>query len=93
VRLRRAGETEWHEIPLSHLYTTNSRGLGTADMAYGLRSGLPYRANGELIYHVLDAMQAIMEASTEGRHIELTGTCERPEPLPPEKTLEMAWHR
>jgi hypothetical protein len=36
-------------------------------------------------------MQAIMEASTEGRHIELTGTCERPEPLPPEKTLEMAW--
>jgi predicted dehydrogenase len=92
VRLRRAGETEWNEIPLTHPYATNSRGLGTADMAYGLRTGLPYRANGELTYHVLDTMQAIMEAATEGRHIELGSTCERPVALPPEKTLEMAWH-
>lgn len=91
VRLRRAGETEWHEIPLTHPYTTNSRGLGTADMAYGLRFGLSYRANGELTYHVLDTMQSIMEAATEGWHIELTSTCERPAPLPPEKTLAMAW--
>ena len=91
VRLRRAGEIEWQEMPLTHPYTTNSRGLGTADMAYGLRANLPYRANGKLTYHILDTMQSIMEASTEGRHIELTSTCERPAPLPPEKTLEMAW--
>jgi predicted dehydrogenase len=92
VRLLRAGETEWREISLTHPYTTNSRGLGTADMAYGLRTGLPYRASGELIYHILDTMQSILESSTEGRHIELTSTCERPKPLPPGKTLALAWN-
>lgn len=91
VRMRRAGETEWHEMPLTHPYTTNSRGLGTADMAYGLRTNLPYRASGELTYHILDTMQSLLEASIEGRHIELVSTCERPVPLPPGKTLAMAW--
>ncbi|HLI07271.1 MAG TPA: Gfo/Idh/MocA family oxidoreductase [Ktedonobacteraceae bacterium] len=91
VRLRLGREKEWHEIPLTHPYSTNSRGLGAADMAYGLRTGLPYRASGELTYHILDAMQSILEASTEGRHIELTSTCKRPAPLPPEKTLAEAW--
>ena len=89
-RLRRAGESEWSEIPLTHGYTTNSRGIGVADMAYALRAGQPHRASGELAYHVLDAMQAILEASAEGKHIMLTSTCSRPAPLPP-GTLEMAW--
>ncbi|HEX6552026.1 MAG TPA: hypothetical protein VF026_04635 [Ktedonobacteraceae bacterium] len=61
-------------------------------MAFAIHSGLPHRANGELAYHVLDAMQAILEASTEGKHIALTSTCSRPESLPP-ATLEMAWER
>jgi predicted dehydrogenase len=90
VRLRRAGEGEWSDIPLTHEYTKNSRGIGVADMAYAIRSGLPHRASGELAYHVLDTMQAILEASAEGKHIALTSTCNRPEPLPP-GTLEMAW--
>src|SRR5437588_5391963 len=90
VRLRRADESDWREIPLTHEYTKNSRGIGAADMAYALRSGQPHRANGELAYHVLDTMQAILEASIEGKHIIITSTCSRPEPLPP-GTLEMAW--
>src|SRR5690606_9945516 len=56
VLLRRAGEKEWAEVPLSHGYTENSRGLGVADMAYALRTGRPHRASGELTYHVLDLM-------------------------------------
>jgi predicted dehydrogenase len=83
VRVRRAGETEWQDVPLTHGRPQNSRSLGVADMAYALRSGRPHRANGELANHVLDAMHALLEASTAGRHLELRTTCERPAPLPP----------
>jgi predicted dehydrogenase len=82
VRIRKAGEHTWRDVPLTHGYTKNSRGIGAADMAYALRSGQPHRANGELAYHVLDSMCAFEDASREGKHIELTSTCVRPEPLP-----------
>jgi len=82
VRLRRANGTEWEEMPLTHIYTENSRGLGVADMAAAIRSNRPHRASGELAHHVLDIMQAFHDASHEGKHIELTSTCERPAPLP-----------
>ncbi len=82
VRLRRAGASEWQEIPLSHGYAKNSRSLGVADMAYALRSGRPHRASGEMAYHVLDVMHAIHEAAATGKHIELTSTCQQPAPLP-----------
>jgi len=70
------------EVPLTHGYAENSRGLGVADMAAALRSGRPHRASGELTYHVLDAMHAFEAASAAGRHMELTSTCDRPAPLP-----------
>jgi predicted dehydrogenase len=82
VRVRRLDDTEWREVPLTHAHTTNSRCLGVADMAYALRTGRPHRANGEMAFHVLDVMHAILEASETGRHIELASTCERPAPLP-----------
>ncbi|MEE8391355.1 MAG: Gfo/Idh/MocA family oxidoreductase, partial [Anaerolineae bacterium] len=82
VRVRRAGAAEWSDVPLTHGYTENGRGIGVADMAYALRSGRPHRANGELAYHVLDIMHASLESAQEGRHIELSSTCSRPSPLP-----------
>lgn len=82
VAIRRAGADEWTSMPLTHGYTRQSRGLGIADMAYALRTGRRHRANGEMAYHVLDIMQAFLDASCEGKHIELTSTCERPTPLP-----------
>jgi predicted dehydrogenase len=82
VRLRLAGASEWSDVPLSHGYTTNSRSLGVADMAYGLRFGRPHRANGEMAYHVLDIMHAVHEAAQSGKRIDLSSTCTRPAPLP-----------
>jgi predicted dehydrogenase len=82
VRVRRAGATEWSEIPLLYGYTENSRGVGLADMAYALRSGRPHRASGDLAYHVLDVMHAIHEAAAQGRRMEVTSACPRPAPLP-----------
>ncbi len=82
VRICRAGSDEWSELPLTHGYSENSRGLGLADMAAAIRSGRPHRASGELAYHVLDCMQAFLDASDENRHVELASTCQRPAPLP-----------
>ncbi|MBW7883878.1 MAG: Gfo/Idh/MocA family oxidoreductase [Caldilineaceae bacterium] len=78
IRLRAAGASEWQDIPISRPHTTQSRGIGLADMATGLYTGAPHRANGDLAYHVLDMMLAIHEASEDGRHIALQSTCERP---------------
>jgi len=82
VRLRRAGDDDWREAPLTHGYLENFRGLGVADMAYALRSGRPHRAGGDLAYHVLDIMHAFEDASRQGAHVELESTCGRPAPLP-----------
>lgn len=82
VRVRRAGASEWSEIPLTHGYARNSRSLGVADMAYSLRSGRAHRANGQMAYHVLDIMHAIHDASRSGSHINLGSTCTRPAALP-----------
>jgi predicted dehydrogenase len=82
VRVRRAGADDWSEVPLTHGYSENSRGLGLADMAYAMRSGRPHRASGALAFHVLDCMQAFLESSANDRHVELTTTCERPAALP-----------
>jgi predicted dehydrogenase len=82
VKIRRLGEKEWREAPLTHGHTANSRGIGVADMAYALRDGRPHRASGELAYHVLDVMHGILDASAGGRHIEISSSCERPSPLP-----------
>ncbi len=83
VRLRRAGEEEWQEIPLTHANPEQSRGLGVADLAQAAVSGRPHRANGELALHVLEIMETIHTASDEGRHITLRSRCERPAPFPP----------
>jgi predicted dehydrogenase len=82
VRVRRYDSDEWRDIPLSHGFSKNSRGLGVAEIAYALRSGRKHRASGELAYHVLDLMHAFHDASREGKHIEIASTCERPAPLP-----------
>ncbi len=91
VRVRKAGAPEWSDVPLTHGHTENSRGIGVADMAYGLRYNRPHRASGELAYHVLDLMHAFHDASQESQHIELASSCSRPAPLPadlPEHTLD-----
>jgi len=82
VRVKRAGAKEWSDVPLTHGYAENSRGIGVADMAYALRSGRPNRASGDLAYHVLDLMHAFHDASREGKHIMIESTVAQPAPLP-----------
>lgn len=70
------------EVPLTHGFAEDSRGIGVADMAYAIRTGRPHRASGQLARHVLDVSLGIFESSSQGRHIELGSTVGRPEPLP-----------
>jgi predicted dehydrogenase len=80
VVLQKNGEKV--EVPYTHGFTEDSRGLGVADMAHAIRTGEKHRANGELGYHVLDVMHSIYQSSEEEQHVSLESSCERPEPLP-----------
>jgi predicted dehydrogenase len=84
VWLKRAGEREFTEIPLTHGNRENARGIGVRDMALALREGRPHRASGELAFHVLDAMLAVGDASAAGQHVVLDSQASRPEAMPEE---------
>jgi predicted dehydrogenase len=89
VWLWRADENAWTEIPLTHPYTGNSRGVGLADMARALRSGRQPRASGELGMHALEVIHAFLDSSERGEHVEVDSTFERPEALPSESPEEI----
>jgi predicted dehydrogenase len=82
VLLKRHDAKEWMEIPLSHGFTENSRGVGVLDMAYAIRHGRINRSNGELAYHVLEAMHGFHDSSDQGKHYVMQSTCERPKAMP-----------
>ena len=82
VRLWRSDEDAWTEVPLTHPYSGNSRGIGLADMAQAVRSGRPPRASGELGMHVLDVIHAFLDSSERGEHVAVGSSFQRPEPLP-----------
>lgn len=86
VRLFRAGGEAWEEVTLTHSDTVG-RGIGVADMAQAIAEGRSHRANGLLALHVLDAMQAVVESSDQGRRIDLTVPAERPAALGVEEIM------
>jgi predicted dehydrogenase len=81
IQLLVAGEEEWQEIPVTRPNTDNSRGLGAADLAMSIRTGQPSRVDGELGYHVLDVMHAILESAERGTHVAVESTVQRPAPV------------
>jgi predicted dehydrogenase len=80
-RLKQAGWPDWREVPLPAY--KGERAIGLSDMAHGLRTGEPHRADGELAYHVLDVSLAILDSSAGGEFAEVSSTCRRPAPVPP----------
>ncbi|MDM8518779.1 Gfo/Idh/MocA family oxidoreductase [Anaerolineales bacterium HSG6] len=81
VRLRRAADETWHDIPLSHSDQV-TRGMGVADLGHAIRDGRPHRASGALGYHVLDIMLSFEMSMQTGQHISLISQCDQPAPLP-----------
>lgn len=87
VRLKCPAADTWQEMPLTAPFSENSRGLGVAEMANAILNGHPHCASGDLAYHVLEIMHAVLNASEQGRHVEIDSPVERPAPLPSDFTL------
>lgn len=75
-----SAKDNWSDVPLA--FPQNARMIGVVDMVSAIRSGRLHRANGELIYHVLELMTAFDKSSQSGQHIEIQSTVERPAPFP-----------
>ena len=60
-------------------YSENSRGLGPAEMADAILHERKNRASKEMACHVLDVLEAIEKSGQEGRFVNVTSECERPE--------------
>lgn len=82
LRKRTRPNDEWKELELRFGHAGRTRGLGAADMAACIVEDRPHRASAEMALHVLEIMEAVQVASETGRHVELTTSCERPEPMP-----------
>ena len=83
VQIRRNGDTDWTDMPLTHANAAQSRGIGLADMVRAERHGRPHRASGDLALHVLELMEKVIASSDSGQHQVVETRCERPAPLPP----------
>jgi predicted dehydrogenase len=81
VQVWRASRPEWEPEPLHRSGRPQTRGLGLADMMAAIADGRPHRASGDLGLHVLDVMQGLVESAAQGRHVTVSTSCARPEPI------------
>ena len=81
VEIWAVDEPEWITVPVSAGYVDAGRGVGLADMARAIETDRPHRASGQLAFHVLEIMDAVLRAAREHEVVELTSTVERPEPV------------
>jgi predicted dehydrogenase len=72
----------WQDIPIVHHHTENSRGIGVIDIANAITNNTNHRSNGELAYHVLEVMHAILESATQKTQIIINSTSAKPEAIP-----------
>lgn len=72
----------WYDVAMTHSGEVG-RAVGVAEMVDALRNGRSARASAQLAYHVLEILLAFDKSSTEGSHIDIDSTCDRPMPLPP----------
>ncbi|MFD7307292.1 Gfo/Idh/MocA family protein [Promicromonospora sp. NPDC059942] len=71
----------WQTLPPSAGYRDAGRGYGVADLAT-TPDGVPARADGELAYHVLEIMTALLAAADRGTSVAVESRCERPAAVP-----------
>lgn len=72
---------DWQDLA-PRAFTGRLRGLGVAEMAWALQAGQPHRADGEMALHVLEIMDATLQAAAQQRPQRLSTRCQRPAPLP-----------
>jgi predicted dehydrogenase len=63
-------------------WSKSVRGLGVADMAWGIRNNRPHRCSAELGLHAVEIICGIIQSSRAGTVYELQSKPEQPAPLP-----------
>ncbi|MFP3464264.1 Gfo/Idh/MocA family protein [Leifsonia sp. SIMBA_070] len=82
VELATADDREFHPVPVAAGYADAGRGYGLADLARAIETDRPDRASGELAFHVLEIMEAVLRAGSTHTVVELASTVERPAAVP-----------
>ena len=73
----------WQAMPQAYGYADeNYRILGVVDMTVAIAKGRAHRASGELAYHVLEVMEALVKSSEGQGIVAIESRCARPEPMP-----------
>lgn len=88
IEIRRDGK-ETERIAVEGYFTENCRGMGLAEMAHALRTGEPFRTDGQLGRHVSEIMLGILKSVESGEPYTLRSTCRQPEMLPDNLTGKM----
>lgn len=86
----RPGQSEPKPVKVPEGFPAWGRGLGVAELAHAARAGRAPRASGDLMYHVLDIMHSVHDASAQERHVHLASGCPRPEPFDLQELLAAA---
>lgn len=74
--------TEWMPLDAAAGFRDGGRGLGIVDIAEALDEGRPHRASGDVAFHVLEIMDAILRAGRERTVVEIESVVERPDVVP-----------
>ncbi|NGP45238.1 Gfo/Idh/MocA family oxidoreductase [Bacillaceae bacterium SIJ1] len=82
VYVKKSHHKAFIEVPLTHGFTENSRGLGVLDMAYAIQNEREHRATGKLALHVLEAIHGFHIASNNEKHYHMTTKVEKPTAFP-----------
>ena len=62
VKMILKGQTEPIEVPLTHGYDGDNRGLGVAEMAWSMKAGRVPRTNGKMALHALEILTGIVKS-------------------------------
>jgi len=82
VKVLLKGNSEYTTIPSAFGFRTESRGLGSAEMAWSLKKGRNHRANKEMAYHALEVLHGLRISGEKKSYYQLESTFEQTSPLP-----------
>ena len=75
-------ESDIQTVPVNHGFSSDSRGVGAADLAWSVRKGIPGRASKEMAYHVMEILKGIEKSMELRQFVEINSTFALPTLLP-----------
>jgi predicted dehydrogenase len=82
VKVILKGQTEPVILPPTHAFSTNSRGIGPAELAWALRKNRKPRTSKEMAFHGLELLLGLYNSCETKKFYEMTSSFQRPESIP-----------